>query len=110
MPVQKITTNFFFCIKRRENMSIETFCSQIDEYRNMDKKTVIKMLLASQEENKKLHEKLDKQTEKLDKQDEQARARDERLHKRIDELTSINMRASENARGTGQWHQLIKQL
>jgi len=36
----------------------------------MDKETVIKMLLASQEENKKLHEKLDKQTEKLDKQNE----------------------------------------
>lgn len=53
------------------------------------------MLLASQAENKKLQEKLDEQTEKLDKQDEEARAREERLHKRIDELTSINMRASE---------------
>lgn len=36
----------------------------LDEYRNMDKEIVIKMLLASQAENKKLHEKLDKQTEK----------------------------------------------
>lgn len=54
------------------------------------------MLLASQVENKKLHEKLDKQTEKLDKQDEETRAREERLHKRIDELTSINMHASES--------------
>lgn len=47
------------------------------------------MLLASQEENKKLHA-------RLDKQDEEARAREERLHKHIDELTSINMRASES--------------
>lgn len=54
------------------------------------------MLLASQVENKKLHEKLDKQTEKLDKQDEETLVREERLHKRIDELTSINMRASES--------------
>lgn len=54
------------------------------------------MLLASQTENKKLHEKLDKQTEKLDKQDEETLVREERLHKRIDELTSINMRASES--------------
>lgn len=62
----------------------------------MDKYPVIKMLLASQVENKKLHEKLDKQTEKLDKQNEETRACEERLHKRIDELTSINMRASES--------------
>ena len=27
-----------------------------DEYRNMDKETIIRMLLASQAENKKLHE------------------------------------------------------
>lgn len=62
----------------------------------MDKETVIKMLLASQAENKKLQEKLDEQTEKLDKQNEDARAREDRLHKRIDELTSINMRVSES--------------
>ena len=67
-----------------------------DEYRNMDKETIIRMLLASQAENKKLHEKLDKQTEKLDRQDDEARAREERLNKRIDELTRINTRASEN--------------
>lgn len=54
----------------------------------MDKEIVIKMLLASQEENKKLHA--------IDKQDEEVRAREERLHKRIDELTSINMRVSES--------------
>lgn len=36
----------------------------------MDKETVIKMLLASQAEHKKLQEKLDEQTEKLDKQNE----------------------------------------
>ena len=37
-----------------------------------------------------------RQTEKLDKQDEETRACEERLHKRIDELTSINMHASES--------------
>ena len=40
-----------------------------DEYCNMDKETIIRMLLASHAENKKLHEKLDKQTEKLDTTD-----------------------------------------
>lgn len=69
------------------------------------------MLLASQAENKKLHEKLDKQTEKLDKQDEETRACEERLHKRIDEFTSINMRASESKiRMMDQLAELQRQL
>ncbi len=62
---------------------------QFDEYLNMDKETIIRMLIASQIENKKLHA-------RLDKQDEEARAREERLNKRIDELTSINTRSSES--------------
>ena len=33
----------------------------LDEYLNMDKLTIIKMLLASQHENEKLHARLDKQ-------------------------------------------------
>jgi len=60
-----------------------------DEYRNMDKLTIIKMLLASQHENEKLHA-------KLDKQDEEAKAREERLNVRIDELTRVNTISSES--------------
>ena len=54
------------------------------------------MLLASQNENEKLHAILDKQTEKLDSRGEKAKAREERLNVRIDELTSVNTRSSEN--------------
>ena len=60
-----------------------------DEYRNMDKETIIKMLLASQHENERLHA-------RLDKQDEEAKAREERLNVRIDELTRVNTRSSES--------------
>lgn len=70
----------------------------------MDKETVIKMLLASQAENKKPHA-------RLDKQDEEARDREERLHKRIDELTFINVRASESQiRMMDQLAELQRQL
>ena len=61
----------------------------LNEYLNMDKLTIIKMLLASQNENEKLHA-------RLDKQDEEAKAREERLNVRIDELTSVNTRSSGN--------------
>lgn len=47
------------------------------------------MLFASQKENMKLHA-------GLDKRDEETRAREEILHKRIDELTSINICASDS--------------
>ncbi len=60
-----------------------------DEYRNMDKETIIKMLLASQHENERLHA-------RLDKQDEEAKAREERLNVRIDELTRVNTVSSES--------------
>ena len=63
---------------------------------NLDNDTIIKMLLASQNENEKLHAILDKQTEKLDSRGEKAKAREERLNVRIDELTSVNTRSSEN--------------
>ena len=61
----------------------------LNEYLNMDKLTIIKMLLASQNENEKLHA-------RLDKQDEEAKAREERLNVRIDELTRVNTRSSES--------------
>jgi hypothetical protein len=56
---------------------------------NMDKITIIKMLLASQDENSQLQA-------KLDKQNEDARLREERLNKRIDELTRLNKSGSES--------------
>lgn len=61
----------------------------LNEYLNMDKLTIIKMLLASQKENEKLHA-------RLDKQDEEAKAREKRLNVRIDELTRVNTRSSES--------------
>ena len=62
----------------------------------MDNDTIIKMLLASQNENDKLHAILDKQTEKLDSRGEEAKAREEKLNVRIDELTRVNTRSSES--------------
>ena len=55
----------------------------------MESITDIKMLLASQNENEKLHA-------ILDKQDEEAKAREKILNVRIDELTSVNTRSSES--------------
>lgn len=63
---------------------------------NMDKITIIKMLLASQDENRQLQARLDRQNAKLDKQDEEARLREERLNSRIDELTRLNRSGSES--------------
>ena len=62
----------------------------------MDKITIIKMLLASQDENRQLQARLDRQNAKLDKQDEEARLREERLNKRINELTRLNRVSSES--------------
>jgi thiamine biosynthesis lipoprotein ApbE len=56
---------------------------------NMDKITIIKMLLASQDENRQLQA-------RLDKQDEEARLREDRLNSRIDELTRLNRVSSES--------------
>ncbi|MCH4017759.1 MAG: hypothetical protein LKE74_04800 [Prevotella sp.] len=56
---------------------------------DMDKITIIRMLLVSQDENRQLQA-------RLDKQDEEARLREDRLNKRIDELTRLNRVSSEN--------------
>ena len=56
----------------------------MEEYLNMDKITIIKMLLASQNENRQLQARLDRQNAKLDKQDEEARLREDRLNSCID--------------------------
>ena len=68
----------------------------MEEYLNMDKITIIKMLLAAQDENRQLQARLDRQNAKLDKQDEEARLREDRLNKRIDELTRLNKSGSES--------------
>ena len=83
-------------INLRDLEAQEQNSEPLDEYLNMDNDTIIKMLLASQNENEKLHAILDKQTEKLDSRGEKAKAREERLNVRIDELTSVNTRSSEN--------------
>lgn len=49
------------------------------EYLNMNKITLIKMLLASNEENKKLHDKLDSLREKAREREAKAEARNEEL-------------------------------
>jgi hypothetical protein len=60
----------------------------MEEYLDMDKITIIKMLLASQNENRQLQARLDKLME-------EARLREDRLNKRIDELTRLNRVSSE---------------
>ena len=83
-------------INLRDLEAQEQNSESLNEYLNLDNDTIIKMLLASQNENEKLHAILDKQTEKLDSRGEKAKAREERLNVRIDELTSVNTRSSEN--------------
>lgn len=61
----------------------------MEEYLNMDKITIIKMLLASQNENRQLQARLDKLME-------EACSREERLNSRIDELTRLNRSGSES--------------
>lgn len=76
-------------INNLRNLEAQEYDSEpLNEYLNMDKLTIIKMLMASQNENNKLHA-------RLDKQDQEAKEREERLNVRIDELTRINNRSSE---------------
>ena len=49
------------------------------EYLDMDKITLVKMLLASQEENRKLHDKLDKISEEAKEREAKAETRNEEL-------------------------------
>lgn len=49
------------------------------EYFDMDKITLVKMLLASQKENRKLHDKLDKISEEAKEREAKAEARNEEL-------------------------------
>lgn len=64
---------------RRELEAQETTSEPVQEYLNMDKITLVKMLLASKEENKKLHDKLDKLREEAQEREAKAEARNEEL-------------------------------
>jgi len=70
---------------RRELEAQETTSEPVQEYLNMDKITLVKMLLASKEENKKLHDKLDKLREEA--QEREAKA--EYQVKLMDQLTEM---------------------
>ena len=56
-----------------------TISEPVQEYLNMDKITLVKMLLASNEENKKLHDTLDSLREKTREREAKAEARNEEL-------------------------------
>lgn len=62
---------------RRELEAQETTSEPVQEYLNMDKITLVKMLLASNEENKKLHDTLDSLREKTREREAKAEARNE---------------------------------
>ena len=64
---------------RRELEVQETTFEFVQEYLNMDKITLIKMLFASQEENKKLHDKLYSLREEAREREAKAEARNEEL-------------------------------
>jgi len=64
---------------RREPEAQETTSEPVQEYLDMDKITLVKMLLASQEENRKLHDKLDKISEEAKEREAKAEARNEEL-------------------------------
>ena len=65
--------------KRRELEAQETTSESVLEYLNMDKITLIKMLLASKEMNKKFHDKLDSLREEARERDAKAEALNEEL-------------------------------
>ncbi len=76
----------------------------MEEYLNMDKITIIKMLLAAQDENRQLQARLDKLME-------EACLREEHLNSRIDELTRLNKSGSESQiRQMDQLAELQRQL
>ena len=64
---------------RRELEVQETTFEFVQEYLNMDKITLIKMLFASKEENKKLHDKLYSLREEAREREAKAEARNEEL-------------------------------
>ena len=64
---------------RRELEALETTFESVKEYFNMDKITLIKMLLTSKEENKKLRDNLDSLREEARERETKAEACNEEL-------------------------------
>ena len=67
------------CNPCEKKISENIHTEPVQEYLNMDKITLVKMLLASKEENKKLHDKLDKLGEEAQEREAKAEARNEEL-------------------------------
>jgi hypothetical protein len=82
-----MNVTFVLTLKSRMILSTTDFEKPLSI--NMDKITIIKMLLASQDENRQLQARLDKLME-------EARLREDRLNKRIDVLTRLNRVSSES--------------
>ena len=67
------------CNPCEKKISENIHTEPVQEYLNMDKITLVKMLLASKEENKKLHDKLDKLREEAQEREAKAEVRNEEL-------------------------------
>lgn len=80
---------------RRELEAQETTSEPVQEYLNMDRITLVKMLLASKEENKKLHDKLDKLREEAQEREAKAEEREAKAEARNEELMRANRRQME---------------
>ena len=81
--------------KRRELEAHEATSEPVQEYLNIDKITLVKMLLASKEENKKLHDKLDKLREEAQERESKAEEREAKVEARNEELMRANRRQME---------------
>ena len=73
----------------------ETTSEPVQEYLSIDKITLVKMLLASKEENKKLHDKLDKLREEAQEREAKAEEREAKAEARNEELMRANRRQME---------------
>ncbi len=79
----------------RKKISENIHTESVQEYLNMDKITLVKMLLASKEENKKLHDKLDKLREEAQEREAKAEEREAKAEARNEELMRANRRQME---------------
>ena len=79
----------------RKKISENIHTESVQEYLNLDKITMVKMLLASKEENKKLHDKLDKLREEVQEREAKAEEREAKAEARNEELMRANRRQME---------------
>ena len=79
----------------RKKISENIHTEPLQEYLNMDKITLVKMLLASKEENKRLHDKLDKLREEALEREAKAEEREAKAEARNEELMRANRRQME---------------